>query len=48
VIYDTLYPMNTAPWSKEWESRGAWYEGMQPACYELPANWYGYHYYGLD
>lgn len=47
VIYDSLYPIRVTPWG-EWELRGTWYEDVHWRCYELPANWYGYHYYVFD
>jgi hypothetical protein len=47
VVHDILYPMFIQSWA-EWEARGPWYTGDQLFHYELPANWYSYHYYSFD
>jgi hypothetical protein len=47
VVHDALYPMFIQSWA-EWEARGPWYIGDHMRCYELPANWYSYHYYSFD
>lgn len=47
VLQDSLYPMRIKSWD-EWEARGPWYEDSLLRYYELPANWYSYHYYVFD
>jgi hypothetical protein len=47
VIHDVLYPARTQS-GADWEARGPWYESAPLHYYELPANWYSYHYYAFD